>query len=91
MLDSDLPVYNKIPDNGIEVDCYGFVIDWVVLMDHEEKIKNKFCYCTRCNGYIPGTPIQEGENSIGPLCGRCGTSYRCRRCGKELAFNGYMS
>lgn len=93
-IDKELDVYDTIPNDGIEVDSHGFIKnnkDWKVLAEYPERLNNKYYFCKQCTGYIMGEPEQEREDTIGPLAGRCGTSYRCKRCGYELGFNGYMS
>jgi hypothetical protein len=91
---NDLPLYNEVPENGLEIDVHGSFTDgasWEILKTYPEYLHNTFYYCNQCKGYIAGQPSQDGENSIGPLAGRCGTSYNCIRCGYELGFHGYMS
>ena len=47
--------------------------------------------CPMCKGWIEGAPNEYREDTIGPLCGRRGTTSHCRRCGWEIGFSGMMS
>jgi hypothetical protein len=51
----------------------------------------EFHYCRNCKGWIEGPTNEYGEDTIGPLSGRCGTSHCCRRCGTEVYFSGILS
>ncbi len=53
--------------------------------------KGVYTYCPWCKGWIEGFPIQEHEDTMGPLSGRCGTVSYCRRCGHEIDFFGSIS
>ncbi len=48
------------------------------------------CPYDSCDGWIHGDPIMDFEDTLGPLAGRRGHSYRCRRCRREIAFDGRM-
>ena len=48
-------------------------------------------YCPKCGGWIEGHANQFREDTLGPLCGRRGTTYHCRRCGYEIGFTGCMA
>jgi hypothetical protein len=50
-----------------------------------------FCSSRECDGWIEGFPNQYNENTLGPLCGRDGKVIKCKRCGYEISFIGYMS
>jgi predicted RNA-binding Zn-ribbon protein involved in translation (DUF1610 family) len=47
-------------------------------------------FCPKCDGWIRGKPNQFEENTLGPLCGRQGTTSHCARCGYEINFSGMM-
>jgi hypothetical protein len=53
--------------------------------------KRHFHRCHWCEGWIEGRANQSGVNTLGPLSGRRGTEYNCRRCGREIGFAGMMS
>lgn len=94
-LDTRLEVFDEIPEDGIEVDSHGsfFSIrgNFEKVNSQPNLLENPYYHCSECNGYIAGFPHREQENTIGPLSGRCGSSYHCIRCGYELSFSGYMS
>ncbi len=89
----ELPVIKDFPENGIQVGSDGLIIDFNKYVKAKDRgIETQtYYYCPQCKGYIEGYPGEYGENSIGPLCGRCGTAYYCKRCGYELSFYGYVS
>jgi hypothetical protein len=83
--DPSLPVLDELPEG-----------DW-----HREDLfgypyafgggGRRFYRCSHCAGWIEGQPAASRVNTLGPLSGRQGTEYHCRRCGSELAFSGMMS
>jgi len=52
---------------------------------------HQFYHCRHCGGYIEGTPYEEHEHSLGLLSGRSGRVVICRRCGREIDFQGAVS
>lgn len=49
--------------------------------------------CRHCGGFIEGHYNQYEVNTLNSyrLSGRKGIEYYCRRCGEQIAFNGWMS
>lgn len=90
-INPSLPVLEKVPPDGFEVDVHGSIMDWDKLITANKDKWDTYYYCTECKGYIKGSPSEHGENTIGPLAGRFGQSYNCIRCNYELAFYGYVS
>jgi len=94
----EIKVFKEIPSDGILVDSQGHINDWKYIFTLEPneqsrlmKPEHHYYYCGQCDGYIQGHPSIQGENTIGPLVGRCGKSHRCLRCWYELNFDGYYS
>jgi hypothetical protein len=58
---------------------------------HFEAKPRAYHYCHRCGGWVPGEPYTSEVSNLGPLSGRKGTEYYCRRCGKEIGFVGMVS
>lgn len=74
-----LPVLKDLPENA---KLYG----GRATVDRKPYYK-----CTYCDGWIEGSPDSKQENTLGPLCGRCGTVLSCIRCGQEIDFFGVIS
>jgi len=95
-MDHNLIVFDELPEDGVLTDSDGFPNQSMRDKFHGDwnKIYNTdfyYYYCEYCKGYIKGTMIHRGENSLAPLSGRLGTSSSCRRCSRELDFYGVVS
>lgn len=52
---------------------------------------HRYQHCRNCDGWIEGDSEIATEHTLGPLSGRSGTVYLCRRCGHEIGFTGVVS
>lgn len=84
-----MPVLKALPDgihelrfsfNGIR-EASGMVDDHI----------ENYHFCPRCGGWIEGSVNEYEVNTMGPLSGRQGTEYYCRRCGEEIGYIGAVS
>lgn len=90
--DKTLPVLETLPPGvaaeskalGWQQEAHGRTADGVYRHYH---------YCPRCKGWIEGDYYTYPVNTLDgrQLAGRRGTCYACRRCGREIAFDGAMS
>jgi hypothetical protein len=86
--DKNLPVVEEIKNEDGEIikpSIFAFVVD-----ADGNSYKN-YHHCSRCGGWIEGTAEIKYINTIGPLSGREGEAYICRRCGGEISFFGKYS
>lgn len=79
-LHPDMPVLYTLP---VEYNQYPCGID-VALVNGR-----RYHYCEECGGWLEGDVQSVLENSSGPMAGRVGRAYYCRRMGHELGFVGY--
>jgi hypothetical protein len=94
--DHNLIVFDELPKDAVLTDSNGWPNESM-----RDKFKNDldslydtdryYYYCKECKGYVKGIMNEQGENSLGPLCGRLGKTYNCCRCGWELDFQGCIS
>jgi hypothetical protein len=81
--DETLEVHQEIPQG---------LMDWGY---HRAGFVNgqyfQFHECKKCGGWITGRPAEYRIDTLGPLCGRKGIEYYCRRCGYQIGFDGWMS
>lgn len=89
--DKSLEIFPEVPHDGIEVSHMGHTKNYNKLRENPELLHNPFYFCRACSGYIQGKPAPITEDTMRPLAGRQGCSYRCRRCGRELCFVGAIS
>lgn len=97
--DSSKEVLQELPKGFIEDSGWeGFKVARLpvkVLLEQKKSgqpiDQRQFYNCRHCKGWIEGDPYQYKESSLGPLCGRRGTTSACIRCGKEIAFSGLVS
>lgn len=88
----NLEVFKEIPKGACEVDYHGYVKNiHEIVKDPNVNIKNQYYYCPECEGYIEGPPSIQKIDNLGPLSGRRGVEYRCRRCWYQFAFSGCIS
>lgn len=81
--DHALLVVTELPP-GLEVHDFG----------HREAFGRggvQYHFCHQCGGWIEGHAPAYSVDNLGPLSGRHGTEYFCRRCGAEIGFFGIMS
>jgi hypothetical protein len=81
--DASLPVLAEPPEGAED---WGFDGPKVIRVG-----RDRYHHCHRCAGWIPGDATESRVNTLGPLSGRCGVEFYCRRCGWEIAFSGMMS
>ncbi len=82
--DLRLPVLAELPDGVRELEFpFGY--------KEAYGQGRRFYSCRYCGGWIEGQPNSFPVNTLGPLSGRQGTEYHCRRCGEQIHFDGIMS
>lgn len=89
--DMSLPVMENLPEGVAEQR------QWFSSLREADGYINgewkQYYFCHWCKGWIEGHANEYSVNTLNPgkLAGRQGTEYCCRRCGREIAFNGLMS
>lgn len=72
----------------------GYILDGLVigpLTAHRSSPYGCVYLCCQCGGWIEGHADEYQVNDLGPLSGRRGTEFYCRRCGAEVGFFGMMA
>ncbi|MBI5044666.1 MAG: hypothetical protein HZC02_01960 [Candidatus Levybacteria bacterium] len=96
--DRNLVVHKNLPEgfiepSGTDAQTYRALDGYRSAFNDAEGKQMYFCD-DKCNGWIEGSPSRIPESTMSPLhplSGRQGESICCRRCGEEIAFDGWIS